>query len=108
MSDKQQYLVLDREGVHDYTIVTENITTGLKISLFSSNGAHWTTTHRNKLLLSILNDGTCIVLNKGIKTLDYGVLGELRLLLNFEHMLDNVVGLEDKYRIIKDNSLFEI
>jgi hypothetical protein len=106
MNDKQTYMVMDPEGLHDYTIVKEEVATGYKLSLYSSSGHQWSEHARNKCLLTMTDDGYGYVF-KPFKKLDYAELSELRILLDFEKAMDDNPKNREKYRIIEDKTLFE-
>jgi hypothetical protein len=107
MKDKQTYMVLDHENVHEYDIVKEMTDEGEKITLFRSNNPTWTEQARGEKILSLVNDGNEIKFDRKFKSLDYSELFALRLLLNFEQQIDSNYLNRKKYRIIEDKTLFE-
>ena len=107
MNDKQIYMVLDHEGVHEYDIVKESTDKGEEITLFRSNNPIWTSHAKGEKLLSLVNDGNGIKFDRKFSLLDYSELLELRLLLNFEQQTDANPINREKYRIIENKTLFE-
>ena len=108
MNDKETYMVLDHEGVHEYDIVKELTDEGEKITLFRSNNPIWTEQAKGEKILSLFNDGNEIKFDRKFKSLDYAELFELRLLLNFEQQTDVSLLNRKKYRIIENKHLFEV
>lgn len=108
MNDKETYMVLDHEGVHEYDIVKELTDEGEKITLFRSNNPIWTEQAKGEKILSLFNDGNEIKFDRKFKSLDYAELFELRLLLNFEQQTDVNLLNRKKYRIIENKHLFEV
>jgi hypothetical protein len=108
MNDKQTYMVLNHEGVHEYDIVKELTDEGDKITLFRSNNPTWTEQAKGEKILSLVNDGNEIKFDRKFKSLDYSELFELRLLLNFEQQTDVCPINRKKYRIIENKHLFEV
>jgi len=107
MKDKQIYMVLDHEGVHEYDIVKELTDEGEKITLFRSNNPTWTEQAKGEKIMSLVNNGNGINFDRKFESLDYAELFELRLLLNFEQQIDSNYLNRKKYRIIEDKTLFE-
>lgn len=107
MKDKQTYMVIDHEDIHEYDIVKELTDDGEKITLFRSNNPVWTSHARGERLLSLVNDGNGIKFDRKFKSLDYAELFELRLLLNFEQQTDDNPHNRKKYRVIENKTLFE-
>ena len=107
MKDKQIYMVLDHEGVHEYNIVKESTDKGEEITLFRSNNPTWTDHARGEKIMSLINDGNEITFDRMFISLDYAEFFELSLLLNFEQQIDNNSLNRKKYRIVEDKTLFE-
>ena len=107
MKDKQTYMVLDHEGVHEYDIVKKSTDKGEEITLFRSNNSTWTEQAKGEKIMSLVNNGDGINFDRKFKSLDYTELFELRLLLNFEQQIDNNSLNRKKYRIVEDKTLFE-
>lgn len=107
MKDKQTYMVIDHEDIHEYDIVKELTDDGEKITLFRSNNPVWNSHARGERLLSLINNGDEIKFDRKFKSLDYAELFELRLLLNFEQQTDDNPHNRKKYRIIENKTLFE-
>ena len=107
MNDKQTYMVLNHEGVHEYDIVKESTDEGEKITLFRSNNPMWTEQVKGEKIMSLINDGNKINFDRKFKSLDYAELFELRLLLNFEQQTDDNPLNRKKHRVIENKTLFE-
>ena len=107
MKDKQIYMVLNHEGVHEYDIVKELTDKGEEITLFRSNNSTWNEQAKGEKILSLVNDGNEIKFDRKFKSLDYAELFELRLLLNFEQQTDDNPHNREKYRVVEDKTLFE-
>lgn len=105
--DKQSYIVIDPDGLHEYTITKELLDEGLKLSLYSSKGYQWCENVRGICLLTMTDNGNGFTFNKTNKNLDYSEVNELRILLDFENAMDNNTTNREKYRIIEDKTLFE-
>lgn len=105
---KKEYKVLDEAGTHDYTIIVEKVKKGRRLSLFISNGEHWSYHARNTLQLSILDHGNGVKLSKKLKELDYHEALALRLLLNFEYKTSKNPMDRLNYEIVKQKKLIEL
>lgn len=108
MIERKEFMVLDEEGQHEYTIIVDDDGEAKKYSLYTSSGIQWSEEYRNKLQLSIIDNGNGLILNRSIKKLDYSELLHLRLLIDFENNFDSNSQNKFKYRIIEIKSLFEL
>lgn len=102
---KKEYIVLSEDGIHEYNIVVNEIKKETKYSLFNSNNEIWSKQFRNKLALSMIDNGNGVIFESNIsKTFEYHELLAIRLLICFAHQKEN--GL--KYRIIENINEIEI
>lgn len=108
MYQRKEYMVIDNEGVHEYTIIVEETKEGERFSLYTSNGSQWNAHARNMLCLSFVNDGNGIKFDRKLKELDYSELLYVRLLVNFEHQTDRNELNRDKYRAVELKTLLEL
>jgi len=108
MKDKQTYMLVDHEGVHEYDIVKEITDEGEKITLFRSNNDVWTDHAKGEKIMSLINNGNEINFDRDLKSLDYAELLELRLLLNFEQQTDDNHHNRKKFSVIENKTLFEL
>ena len=108
MSDKKEYMVVDQEGLHEYTIVVENTDKGERFGLFTSNGSQWYDHAKEELQLAMTNDGNGCTFDRKIKKMDYSELLHVRLLVNFENQTDKHELNREKYKIIEMKTLLEI
>ncbi len=108
MSDKKEYMVLDQDGQHEYTIVVEDTDKGEKFSLFTSNGSQWNDHAKGELQLAMTNDGNGCTFDRKLKKMDYSELLYVRLLVNFENQTDKNQLNREKYRIIEMKNFLEL
>jgi hypothetical protein len=108
MYQRKEYLVLDKEGVHEYTIVVEDTDKGEKFSILTSNGEQWSSHARNELQLSFINDGNGIKFDRKLKSLDYSELCCLRLLIKFENIMNGNDLNIDNFRVVEMKTLLEL
>lgn len=74
----------NNENELDYFITEDNTDAGVLYTLTRSEGAQWSSDVKGDKILSILDDGNGLILNRKIgKSLDYSWAGELTLLLTF-------------------------
>jgi hypothetical protein len=104
---KKNYFVSNVDGEHEYTITIEDTDDGVLTTLYRSKSTVWSESIRGEFILSMLNTGDGVKLNKKFKKLDYSELFELRLLLNFENKCDTDLN-RDSYIVNEVNLFFEV
>lgn len=87
-TNKEVFYVFNHDNVHEYTIIKETTKKGVKITLKRSKTDVWVESVRGTKILTLIDDGNTVTLNKKIHKMDFGELLELRLLLNFEKESD--------------------
>ena len=104
----KKYIILSKDGLHEYDLTVEDTKKGEKFSLFTSNGEQWNEPHKGKLLLSMTNDGDGIKFDRKLKVLDYAQLLYIRILVNFEHQNDRNPKNREKYRVIENKTVIKM
>jgi hypothetical protein len=104
----KKYIVLNRDGLHDYNIEVEPIKGGRKISISNSEGEHWRSQAQGKLQLSMKNNGNGIKFDRKLKGMDYHELLCLRILINFEHQTDKNEMNRFNYKIVEDKTILKL
>lgn len=84
---KKTFHVFD-QGLHEYTIVDKETHKGRKISLFHSDGEHWTSHTRGTMVMKMTVTGNGVKFSKNTKSMDYSELFFMRLLMNYERETD--------------------
>jgi hypothetical protein len=99
-------LYVFEDGLHEYTIIDKETTKGREISLWYSEAEHWTSHTRGTLILTMLVTGNGVKFSKSTKSLDYGELHEMRLLMNYERETDSFIlnrGKSQIYDVTENN-----
>lgn len=104
MADNKTYNVFDTfEGLHEYVIEETTTKKGFRrLTLKHSNGEHWSSHVRGKKILSMTTTGNGVKFSKPLKSLDYDLLVEFRILINFEHQTDPNELNHAKYKILEN------
>lgn len=102
-----KYLVFNAKGEHEYNIHVETTKKGEKFTLYYSEIESWVSTTRGEKIMSMINTGNGVILDRKIKVLNYHELAELRLLLRFENKINGEVNWDD-YKIIPINKTIKI
>ena len=108
MSAKKEYMVMSKDGQHEYNIVVEDTDKGEKFSIFTSHGEQWNSHARGVLQLAMTNDGNGCTFDRKLKKMDYSELLYVRLLVNFEHQTDKHELNREKYRIVEMKDILEL
>lgn len=108
MSDKKEYMVVAKDGQHEYTIVVEDTDKGEKFSIFTSHGSQWNAHARGVLQLAMTNDGNGCTFDRKLKKMDYSELLYVRLLVNFENQTDKHALNREKYRVVEMKTILEL
>ncbi len=78
------YKVLGDKDIHEFNLVTEDLSDrNTRYSLFASDNPIWTEHTRGTLYFSLIDDGNKLIFDKKLKTLDYGDMNALRIIINF-------------------------
>lgn len=102
----KEFKVLN-DDIHEYTILTEDMSTGMFYQLKASNNAIWSNDTKNKILMSIHDNGNGLEIEgKIFNDFDYSKAQELRILLNFISINDKDFG--PKFKIIKEELIGEV
>ena len=102
--ENKHYSVFDTvHGLHEYTIEETKTKKGFrKLTLKYSNGEHWNHKVRGTKILSMTVTGNGVKFSKPLKSLDYDLLVEFRILINFEHQTDPNELNHQKYKILEN------
>jgi hypothetical protein len=104
MDNQIKYLVLAQEGNHEYTVVVDKLSESItQYSLYTSNNSIWTDDYKNKMVMSITDNGNGVKFNQKCQTVEYDELLYMKLLLGI-HGKDY----DDKFRIIEEKFVSEI
>lgn len=118
--EKKRYIVLDAvENIHEFNIVVEEKDDGTHYELHTSNSPVWTEHHKDKLVLSLIDDGNDVTFKnyvnnpfikkkkvKGENRIDYGLFNEMRILMNFRCCHDSFA--DSKYKVVEDITVLSI
>jgi hypothetical protein len=98
--EEKKYVVL-LDGQHEYDILDSTNNKGHRIlKLFYSLEEFWNVNIRGKMVLKMVDTGNGVRFSKNAKSLDYGELAEIRLLMNFAKSTDeNLAERNAKYEI---------
>ena len=98
-----KYILLDNEGIHEYTIIKETDVDGLVIIyLYHSMGEQWTEKSKGKLIMTITDDGNGISFNKNIVGKQgYDDFLYLRIMVNFYYKYDDFEFKESAFEVIE-------
>lgn len=100
-------MVINEKGEHEYNIiVTEETNYGRKYVLLSSNSPIWNEPHRNKVFLTMTDNGNGFVFDRDLKTVGYDVAMYVKILLTFDSK--TFASVENKFKIIEENAILEI
>lgn len=108
MAKHKSYIILSKDGLHEYNIIVEKTKKGEKFSLYYSEGEQWLAGTRGQLALSMTNDGNGVKFDRKLKSLNYAELAYVRILVNFEHQTDDNHLNRQKYRVIEDNAILKL
>ncbi len=103
----KRYMVFNQKNEHEYNISVEENNNGILYKLYYS-ARGWTEHTKNKLALSLFDDGNSVKFNKVIKSCDYGLFFEMRLLINFKFKSDPYDLSREMYRVIEDKTIIEV
>jgi hypothetical protein len=81
------FYLLNKQGVHDYTVKITELEKGVEFSLYASEGEQWVSLARGIKLMSIVDTENGVELDKSYKELDYSEMEYLRILLNLNNSL---------------------
>jgi hypothetical protein len=101
------FMVFDKDNIHEYNIIVETKVSGIKYSLYMSDGQQWNSNSRGKLTLSMINDGNGYIFSEKLKKIDYSHSFAVRLLLNFEDFIENSSD-NNKFKIIEQKFIVEL
>jgi hypothetical protein len=98
--EEKKYVVLS-DGQHEYDILDSTNNKGHRVmKLFYSEAEFWNANIRGKMVLKMVDTGNGVRFSKNAKSLDYGELAEIRLLMNFAKSTDeNPAERNGKYEI---------
>jgi hypothetical protein len=98
--EQKKYVVLS-DGQHEYDIVDTYNDKGHRIlKLFYSQEEFWNANNRGKMVLKMVDTGNGVRFSKNAKSLDYGELAEMRILMNFAKSTDeNPAERNGKYEV---------
>jgi hypothetical protein len=96
----KEYLVIDSEGIHEYTIRVKKIGDGNRYRLHASNGGEWSEPYKGQEILELLDDGNQVTMSSSEfgKTLEYDLVAALHILVSFANKKERYTG---EYQIIK-------
>lgn len=97
----KKFLVLNPEGEHEYTIVVKETFSGTQYSMKTSNNSMWSDHARNRVELSMLDTGNDIQFDRNLDILDYQIAYCLKILLNFNVLVDSNPHNRVKSKIVK-------
>lgn len=98
---KENYMVLDHNGTHEYNLTVINHGEYERtISLLFSNGEQWTDGVKGEMALSMTDNGNGVKFDRKLNKLDYSELLYLRILLNFEHKTTHITLDREDYIVI--------
>ncbi len=108
MSKKKKFKVLAQDGVHEYDLIVKKGKNKTKTSIHLSNGNQWNEHAKGQHELTMVNDGDGVTFDRDLKTLNYGELACLRILLNFENQTDPNPINREKYTVVKKKVIAEV
>lgn len=108
MSKRKRYMVIAKDGVHEYDLFVEPVKHGNKFSLHLSEGDQWVEKAKGELVLSMTNTGSGVKFDRSLKNVDYAMLLYIRILISFEHQTDENPLNREKYRIIEDKAVIKV
>ena len=96
----KKYVVLS-DGEHEYDIIETYNKKGHRVlKLFYSQASFWNSNIRGTLSLKMVDTGNGVRFSKNVKSMDYGELAEIRLLINFNKSTsENSAERNAKYEI---------
>lgn len=105
MDKIRNYIVMDnKDNIHEYNIKVETNEKGDIYTLSTSNSGVWTENYKGKVVQVMTDNGSDVVFNKALgKTIDYGVIDEIKLLLNFRNHVDGYAT--SKYKIVEETAI---
>jgi hypothetical protein len=106
MPKTKKYMVIAKDGVHEYDLLVEPVKRGNKFSLLLSGGEQWIA--KGELVLSMTNTGSGVKFDRSLKKIDYAMLLYIRILVSFEHQTDENPLNREKYRIIEDKAVIKV
>ena len=100
VNESKKYVVL-LDGQHEYDIVDTHNNKGHRtLKLFYSQEEFWNANNRGKMVLKMVDTGNGVRFSKNGKSLNYGELNEMRLLMNFAKSTDeNSAERNAKYEV---------
>lgn len=108
MSKPKKYMVISKDGLHEYDLLVETVKHGNKFSLHYSEGKQWFEHTKGKLAISMINTGNDIKFDRTIKNVDFAMLLHIRILINFEHQTDVNLKNQEKYRVIENKVIIKL
>jgi hypothetical protein len=86
---EKKYMLIDHEGNHDYNIFINTVPNITCYTMFRSNSDSWEEDHKNKLVLSMDDNGDNLTFKTPFEQkMEYFTALELRLLLDFHNKMD--------------------
>lgn len=96
--------LFSHEGEHMYTFKVEQSDKEEKLLLYASKSNEWTTP--GKLIMSAVDTGNMIVLDKEYKDMEYDEMDHLRIILNMREYIS--FGKDSPYKVIEHSGEFTI
>lgn len=100
--------VLGPEGDHEYDLVISGYGNSTYYTLSASRNALWADHIKGTKILTLTDDGDKTFFDKDLKAIDYDVLLEMRILINFRQYMENRVNpISDTYTVVQEAILLE-